>query len=364
MFIKFGLLCLTVLTISVNSQILVSKSTKKTDPVLLKYTPCLSRDNFIFYNNTDPTIEKVTWYTTRGSATERLNKKTSKYWPFDFKGGSNMNARPWNTLNVPDDTYFLYTNIYRNGTISEKSKLPFVVCNTVSLFFSDNKHMIEPRLIQSDSLIINKKKNLYIGVLPSDDIEDITVTYDDIILNNLITNIINVVAFVDNTDGLDLSTNVTHTIVANFTTIFGSTGIRRVILDTPFTESPTEKSTENPITEKPTEVKTESPTKKHTEKPTEIETELPTEVKTESPTKKHTEKPTEVETESPTKKHTEKPTEVETESPTKKHTEKPTEVETEKPTTEVDTESPTIAPTIAPSGEPSKLVKQLKKLFI
>jgi hypothetical protein len=249
---RIKLVCLALYFAFANGQVYVSKSTRRTDADLLKDVPCLSRDNFIFYDSTDSTIEKVTWHTIRKDSSDEANIKTNNYYPYDLKGGSNMNAISWDTLNVRDSSYVLYTNVYRNDTISEKIQTNFVVCNTVSLYLSDNENMTDPVRMNSDSLITNNK---YIGVLPSDDIQSISVTFDNIPLTNLVTNIVDVLAFVGDINTINLSTNENHIVVANFTTIFDSIGIRRVILSVTISDTPTASPTESP-TESPTTLPT------------------------------------------------------------------------------------------------------------
>jgi hypothetical protein len=168
-----------ILSYFTNAEIFISKSTNRLNPVLLNSVPCISRGNYIFLNQTqDDSIYKVTWYTkTSLDSIERYNIKTDYYWPYDFKSGTNLNADVWDTTDTLDGEYLIYTNIYRNGSISERFKETFLICNDYNFIISNNMLMNYAQFLDNNT-VINSLDQLYLAVVPYDNIVNVTLLYD------------------------------------------------------------------------------------------------------------------------------------------------------------------------------------------
>jgi hypothetical protein len=138
MFVAKLTLCLCLMG-NVFSQIMVSKSSNRSDAVVLSEKKCLKEDRYIFLNTSIvtevyPNIQKVIWYTSKlsnktNSNIERYNNKTVTYSPYDFKGGSPSNASAWNTRYVDNGKYEMHANVYVNDSIIDKFTADFDVCN-------------------------------------------------------------------------------------------------------------------------------------------------------------------------------------------------------------------------------------------
>jgi hypothetical protein len=277
------------------TKILVSKSAYRENSLPIENIPCLSRNNFIYLSDPGVPVYKVTWYTkTSNNDLTRNNNKINYFAPFDFKGGTTVNALPWDTTRVSDGEYFIYANVYTNSTtISKRYVGNFIVCNNYSFLVSDNENMFDSQLINIDT-IISQDSPLFVAVVPLDDVVSTVVTYNNNTLPNLLRSSKPPLAFVADFSKFipDFFNTTQYILQANSSLITGSTAIRRVLIP-PL--STTDAPTISPTTSKPTTVKpttvapttvaptTVAPTTESTAKPTN-ETDGPTFAPTFAPT--------------------------------------------------------------------------------
>ncbi len=121
---------LSVFASGILGNIYVSNNADLHDSLLLSESPCLSDMKYIYFVPEVDNVEKVTWYTKKSYCDkDRYNEKTTYECPYSFKGIVDNVPLPWNTTKVDDNQYIMYANVYVEGSIVQRFREWFCVCN-------------------------------------------------------------------------------------------------------------------------------------------------------------------------------------------------------------------------------------------
>jgi hypothetical protein len=166
------------------SKIMVSKSALRTDAVPINQVTCLTRDNFIYLDQPDDgTVDLVVWYTQSGRTPLKNNIKKELYWPYSFKGGTNVNSLAWDTQLVVDDEYSIHAYSFKEKRNIAVNDANFIVCNNYNFLVSQNWEVYDAQILNDDT-VVDDTQPLYLVVSPLDNVVDITVTLDGQPLEN------------------------------------------------------------------------------------------------------------------------------------------------------------------------------------
>ena len=166
------------------SKIMVSKSALRTDGVPINQVTCLTRDNFIYLDQPDDgTVDLVVWYTQSGRTNLKNNVKKELYWPYSFKGGTNVNSLSWDTQLVIDDEYSIHAVSFFEKRNVANDIATFIVCNNYTFLVSQNWDITDAQILNAD-VVVDDTQPLWLVVSPVDNAVGITVTIDGQPLEN------------------------------------------------------------------------------------------------------------------------------------------------------------------------------------
>ncbi len=264
---------LVLLAISgASAQIYVSKSATRDNSSLIKNSVCLSRGNYVFLDpktTNDSNIEKVTWHIKNTNQSLVKNKiYKDLFWPYDYYGGSTCNANLWDTTDNVDGEYFIYANIYKNNTISERFKERIVLCNNYTMISSLYQNITNPTIVTSDTLVAFRES--FLTVMPCDDIKSVVFSFDNRVLPNSVFSTAS--KYVTNINDLPVIDKKKHTLEAKILTVQNKIITLSIVISPILpTRVPTNIPTNNPIeTPTPTAAPTAAPTFAPTVAPTSI----------------------------------------------------------------------------------------------
>jgi hypothetical protein len=166
------------------SRIKVSKSALRTDGVSINELTCLTRDNFIYLDQADDgTVDLVVWYTQSENSILKNNIKKELYWPYSFKGGTNVNSLSWDTQLVNDGKYSIHAVSFLQGKNVAVDAAFFNVCNEYNFLVSQNWDVTDAQFL-NENVVIDETQQVWLVVSPLDNAVGITVTLDGNVLDN------------------------------------------------------------------------------------------------------------------------------------------------------------------------------------
>ena len=209
------------------SRIMVSKSALRTDSVPINEVTCLTRDNFIYLDQADDgTVDMVVWYTQSGRSPLKYNVKKQLDWPYNFKGGTDVNALSWSTELVRDGAYSIHASSFLNRRNVAVDEADFIVCNRYMFLVSQNDAVTDAQVLSLDT-VIDDTLPIYLVVSPIDNVVGMTVTLDGEPLENTKDGDGNYYFKTDVSDYKDwfMTTDKPHVLRAEIQLITGATSI-------------------------------------------------------------------------------------------------------------------------------------------